>query len=189
MTTDAGTIRIAFAPDAAPATVRNFVTLADQGFYNNTIFHRIVPMNREGQPFVIQGGDPTGTGDGGPGWNLALEPSDLPHDFGVVGMARGDDPNSAGSQFYFALSRAGTARLDGQYCAFAYAVAGRDTLRKMAEASIADAATGRPANAPKILRVEIVPAPPRVPGENRRDQRVRAESVEPPASVPTSQTR
>ena len=171
--TDAGPIRIALSPDAAPATVRNFVTLADQGFYNNTIFHRIVPMNRDGQPFVIQGGDPTGTGDGGPGWNLALEPSDLPHDLGVVGMARGDDPNSAGSQFYFALSREGTARLDDQYCTFGFVVSGRDALQKIAQANIADATTGRPTSAPKIQYVEIVPAPARARGENRRDQRVR----------------
>jgi peptidyl-prolyl cis-trans isomerase B (cyclophilin B) len=184
--TDAGPMRIAFATDAAPATVRNFVTLADQGFYNNTIFHRIVPMNREGQPFVIQGGDPTGTGDGGPGWNLALEPSDLPHDIGVVGMARGDDPNSAGSQFYIALSRAGTARLDDQYCTFGYVVSGRDTLKKIADANIADAATGRPTTAPKIQEVIIVAAPPRIPGENRRAQRIRSEVIDVPNTIPTS---
>ncbi|MSR33500.1 MAG: peptidylprolyl isomerase [Phycisphaerales bacterium] len=184
--TDAGPIRIAFATDAAPATVRNFVTLADQGFYNNTIFHRIVPMNREGQPFVIQGGDPTGTGDGGPGWNLALEPSDLPHDIGVVGMARGDDPNSAGSQFYIALSRAGTARLDGQYCTFGYVVSGREAMGKIAAANIADAATGRPTTAPKIQEVIIVAAPPRIPGENRRAQRIRSEVIDTPNAIPTS---
>ena len=177
--TDAGPIRIALAPDAAPATVRNFVTLADQGFYNNTVFHRIVPMNREGQPFVVQGGDPTGTGDGGPGWNLALEPSDLPHDLGVVGMARGDEPHSAGSQFYFALSREGTAKLDNQYCTFGFVVSGRDALQKIAQANIADATTGRPTSAPKIQYVEIVPAPARARGENRRDQRVRPELINP----------
>jgi cyclophilin family peptidyl-prolyl cis-trans isomerase len=178
--TDAGSIRLAFAPDAAPATVRNFITLAEQGFYDNTIFHRIVPMNREGQPFVIQGGDPTGTGDGGPGWNLAMEPSDLPHDFGVVGMARGDEPHSAGSQFYIALSRAGTARLDGQYTAFAYAVAGADTIRAIADRPIADAATGRPGDPPKVLRVDIVPAPPRAPGADRRAQRVKPAGADSP---------
>ena len=151
--------------------------LADQGFYNNTIFHRIVPMNREGQPFVIQGGDPTGTGDGGPGWNLALEPSDLQHDIGVVGMARGDDPNSAGSQFYIALSREGTARLDGQYCTFGYVVSGRDALNKITQANIADATTGRPSDAPKIQEVIIVAAPPRVLGENRRNQRIRSDTL------------
>ena len=177
--TDAGPIRIALAPDAAPATVRNFVTLADQGFYNNTVFHRIVPMNREGQPFVVQGGDPTGTGDGGPGWNLVLEPSDLPHDLGVVGMARGDEPHSAGSQFYFALSREGTAKLDNQYCTFGFVVSGRDALQKIVQANIADATTGRPTSAPKIQYVEIVPAPARARGENRRDQRVRPELINP----------
>jgi len=143
------------------------------------VFHRIVPMNREGQPFVVQGGDPTGTGDGGPGWNLALEPSDLPHDLGVVGMARGDEPHSAGSQFYFALSREGTAKLDNQYCTFGFVVSGRDALQKIAQANIADATTGRPTSAPKIQYVEIVPAPARARGENRRDQRVRPELINP----------
>ncbi len=181
--TDAGPIRMAFAPDAAPATVRNFITLAEQGFYNNTIFHRIVPMTREGQPFVVQGGDPTGTGDGGPGWNLTLEPSDLPHDIGVVGMARGDDPNSAGSQFYIALSRAGTARLDDQYCTFAYVVSGRDALDTITQSKIADAATGRPSDAPKIHEVILVAAPARFPGENRRNQRIQLEK---PRSIDTT---
>jgi peptidyl-prolyl cis-trans isomerase B (cyclophilin B) len=121
----------------------------------------VVPLDRDGRPFVVQGGDPTGTGDGGPGWNLALEPSDLPHDRGVLGMARGDDPHSAGSQFYVSLSREGTARLDGQYCTFAVITDGWDTLDAIASGAIGDATTGRPAVPVRIERVEIVPAPPR----------------------------
>ncbi|MFM7808499.1 MAG: peptidylprolyl isomerase [Planctomycetota bacterium] len=159
--TDAGPLRVALVPDAAPATVENFLRLAREGFFDGTIFHRVVPLDREGRPFVIQGGDPTGTGDGGPGWNLALEPSDLPHDRGVLGMARGDDPHSAGSQFYVSLSREGTARLDGQYCTFAVLMDGWDTLDAIAAGTIGDATTGRPAVPVRIERVEIVPAPPR----------------------------
>lgn len=159
--TDAGPLRVAMVPDAAPATVENFLRLAREGFFDGTIFHRVVPLDREGRPFVVQGGDPTGTGDGGPGWNLALEPSDLPHDRGVLGMARGDDPHSAGSQFYVSLSREGTARLDGQYCTFAVLTDGWDTLDRIASGTIGDATTGRPAVPVRIERVEVVPAPPR----------------------------
>jgi cyclophilin family peptidyl-prolyl cis-trans isomerase len=156
--TSEGDLRVAFAPDAAPATVDNFLRLARVGFYDGTIFHRIVPLDREGRPFVVQGGDPTGTGDGGPGWNLALEPSDMPHARGVLGMARGDDPHSAGSQFYIGLSRDGTARLDGQYCTFAFMLDGMDTLDRLARSPIGDSATGRPSKPPTLDRVEIVPS-------------------------------
>jgi peptidyl-prolyl cis-trans isomerase B (cyclophilin B) len=159
--TDAGPLRVALVPDAAPATVDNFLRLAREGFYEGTTFHRVVPVDREGRPFVVQGGDPTGTGDGGPGWNLALEPSDLPHDRGVLGMARGDDPHSGGSQFYVSLSREGTARLDGQYCTFAVLTDGWETLDTIAAGAIGDATAGRPAVPVRIQRVEIVPAPPR----------------------------
>jgi cyclophilin family peptidyl-prolyl cis-trans isomerase len=159
--TDAGPLRVAMVPDAAPATVENFLRLAREGFFDGTVFHRVVPLDREGRPFVVQGGDPTGTGDGGPGWNLALEPSDLPHDRGVLGMARGDDPHSAGSQFYVSLSREGTARLDGQYCTFAVLTDGWEALDRIASGAIGDATTGRPAVPVRIERVEFVPAPPR----------------------------
>ena len=162
--TSLGEMRVVLAPDAAPATVDNFLRLAEAGFYDGTPFHRVVPLDREGKPFVVQGGDPTGTGDGGPGWNLALEPSDLRHDRGVLGMARGDEPDSAGSQFYVALSREGTARLDGQYCTFGALRSGWETLDAIASTPIGDAATGRPKEPPMIERVELVPAMPRSPG-------------------------
>jgi len=163
LVTSEGSMLVALAPDAAPATVDNFLRLARSGFLDRTTFHRVVPMDREGRPFVIQGGDPTGTGDGGPGWNLAMEPSDLPHDRGVLGMARGDDPDSAGSQFYVCLSREGTARLDGQYCTFGQLRDGFDVLDRIAATPIGDATTGRPKDPPLLERVELVPAPPRSP--------------------------
>ena len=179
---DHGEIRIAFSPDEAPATVWNFRTLTREGFFDAGGFHRVVPVDREGRPFVIQGGDPTLTGNGGPGYALPLEPSRLPHDYGVISMARADEPHSAGSQFFIALGREGCARLDGQYCAFGYAVEGNRTIDSIAASKIADVATGRPETIPKILTVRLVEAPSRMPGIDRR-----ASCVKPsvPAGHPT----
>lgn len=167
--TTAGRIRFVMRPDEAPATARNFVELADSGFYDGTIVHRIVPADRNGLPFVIQGGDPTGSGDGGPGYDIALEPSRLRHDFGVVSMARNDWPDSAGSQWFVCLSREATARLDGQYCAFGYAVEGAEAILKIAAGELADPATGRPTKPESIVRAYTVPAFPWTPGLGRPD--------------------
>src|SRR5262249_2735408 len=136
--------------------------------------------------FVIQGGDPTGTGDGGPGYYLALEPSDLPHDFGVISMARADEPHSAGSQFFFCLSREGTRRLDGQYTSFGYATEGGDAIRRIASGTLEDPGAGKPAHPCVVKRVELVPAPPRQPGVDRRSTRVEAQlpTVPAPEKVP-----
>lgn len=185
--TSDGAIRVGFAPDAAPATVENFLRLARSGFYDGTIFHRVVPLDREGRPFVVQGGDPTGTGDGGPGWNLTLEPSDLKHDRGVLGMARGDDPHSAGSQFYIALGREGTARLDAQYCTFGFMLEGFDTLDRIAQSEIGDSATGRPRTPPRIERVELVPARPCVAGSDPHARPAPAEPAPPVRPSPTGE--
>lgn len=167
-----GEILVSLRPDDAPNTAWNFRHLAESGFYDGTPFHRVVPFDRSGRPFVIQGGDPTGSGDGGPGWDLPFERSTLPHDFGVVSMARADAPDSAGSQFFIALSREGTARLDTQYCAFGEAVAGAKAIIEISGVEIEDAATGRPAKPPKVRKATLVPAPPRAPGTGRPDHRV-----------------
>ncbi|HIB50352.1 MAG TPA: peptidylprolyl isomerase [Phycisphaerales bacterium] len=156
--TSEGTIRISFRPDAAPNTVWNFRELAKGDFYQNTTFHRIVPMTNKGHPFVIQGGDPTGTGSGGPGYWLPIENSDLPHDFGVISMARAGDPDSAGCQFFFCLSRLGTARLDGQYCSFGETIEGEEVIRKIAALPLADPATGKPVKPPIIQSIRLIPA-------------------------------
>jgi len=169
--TTAGRIRFAMRPDEAPNTARNFVELAKKGFYDGTIVHRIVPADRNGQPFVIQGGDPTGTGDGGPGYDLPLEPSKVQHDFGVLSMARNDWPDSAGSQWFVCLSREATARLDGQYCAFGYAVEGADAIVKIAAGEVSDLATGRPKSPETVLRATVQPAPAWIPGKGRPDAR------------------
>lgn len=178
--TDKGPIRIAFAPDVAPGTVWTMLQLAEDGFYDGTSFHRIVPQDAQGHPFVIQGGDLHGSGNGTPGFNVALEPSSLPFDYGVVGMARADEPHSAGSQFFIALSREGTARLDGQYCAFAYVIDGASTVNRIAALPIEDPATGRPVKAPRIISLSLVPAPPRLPKVDRTGQRIDRASAPPP---------
>ena len=171
-------------PDAAPNTAWNFISLCEGGFYRGIDFHRIVPMTRDGDPFVIQAGDPTASGSGGPGYWLPIEKSDLPHDFGVISMARDVDPDSAGSQIFICLSRAGTARLDGHYCGFGYAVDGAETIRAIAAVKLVDISAGRPADPPVILGTDLLSAPPRVPGAGRTDQAVVADaspSPKPPA--------
>ena len=184
--TSEGAIRLAMRPDQAPNTAWNFLELCRGGFYRDVVFHRIVPMTPAGDPFVIQAGDPTASGSGGPGYWLPIEPSGLPHDFGVISMARDVDPDSAGSQIFICLSRAGTARLDGHYCAFGEAVSGADTIRAIAGAELADVAEGRPAAPPVIEAAELVPAEPRTPGEGRSDRPLheRAETPAPPERVP-----
>ena len=169
--TSKGDILLAMRPDEAPNTVWNFLDLAGGGFYDDVVFHRVVPFTLDGRPFVIQAGDPTATGEAGPGYWLPIEPSLLPHEFGVISMARADPPDSAGSQFFICLSREGTARLDGQYCAFGYAVEGADTIAAIAAVELADP-RGRPVDPPVIDGAELVPAPGRTPGKGRPDQRV-----------------
>ncbi len=174
--TDLGEIRIALRPDLAPNTAWNFRTLVAGGFYDGSPFHRVIAVGSiAGEPFLIQAGDPTGEGEGGPGYEIAMENSPLKHDFGVVGMARQRDPNSAGSQFYIALSRTESARLDGQYCAFGQVLSGMDIALKIARSPIASGASDRPAKPPKITSATMVdsapigeaPKPQRPPGADR----------------------
>ncbi len=155
--TSLGEIEFRLRPDAAPNTAWNFRDLAQRGFYTDIIFHRVVPMLKDGFPFVVQVGDPTGTGDGGPGYNLDLENSNLPHDFGVLSMARSTDPDTNGSQVFIALSREGTARLDGKYTAFAQAVRGEEVIVALSKVKV----TGDRPNDPPVLKsAKLVDAPP-----------------------------
>jgi cyclophilin family peptidyl-prolyl cis-trans isomerase len=166
--TSEGEIRISLRPDVAPNTVWNFRELAMGGFYRESSFHRIVPMTSRGDPFVIQGGDPTGTGSGGPGWWLPIENSSLPHDFGVISMARAGDPDSAGSQFFLCLSRQGTARLDGQYCSFGETIEGEDVIRAISTTPLAEPSSGKPVNPPRITTIRLeLPAPRTLHSQNR----------------------
>lgn len=111
-------------PEFAPNTVKNFVSLVKKGFYDGLIFHRVIPG------FMIQGGDPTGTGMGGPGYSVRGEFSGngfdnaLRHDKGVLSMARSMHPDSAGSQFFIMVERA--PHLDGQYAAFGRVIEGME---------------------------------------------------------------
>ena len=114
--TSAGAIKAELYPEVAPNTVNNFISLIKSGFYDGTIFHRVIPG------FMIQGGDPEGTGMGGPDYSIRGEFSDngfqndLKHSRGVLSMARTMMPNSAGSQFFLMVADA--PHLDGQYAAF-----------------------------------------------------------------------
>ena len=184
MESDFGEIRIDLAPEAAPNTAWNFRFLAAQGFYEDTLVHRVVHMDASGRRFVIQGGDPSGTGDGGPGFDLPMEQSNLPHDLGVISMARADHPDSAGSQWFICLSREGTARLDGQYCSFGWATEGAEPIARLADVEIGDASTGRPAHPPRIARMRLVPAEPLVPGIPRSSTRIDEWWVQPTSDEP-----
>lgn len=128
---DYGTIKLELYPSKAPQTVSNFVSLANQGFYDGTIFHRVI------EGFMIQGGDPEGTGLGGPGYSIKGEfesngfENDIKHDRGVLSMARKSSPlDSAGSQFFIVQEAA--PHLDGDYAAFGKVVEGMEIVDEIA---------------------------------------------------------
>lgn len=124
---DFGTIKAELYPDKAPNTVNNFISLANSGFYDGLIFHRVI------EGFMNQGGDPDGVGTGGPGYSIKGEFSnngyknnDLKHTAGVLSMARANDPDSAGSQFFIMAEEA--SHLDGDYAAFGKVIEGMDVV-------------------------------------------------------------
>lgn len=156
--TSVGEIVFRLRPDAAPNTAFNFMHLIEGGFYTSIIFHRVKATLDDGRPFVIQVGDPSGTGFGGPGYNIDLEDSPLMHDFGVLSMARAPDPNTNGSQVFVGLSREGTSFLDGRYTSFAQAIAGADTIIKIAGVPVD--ANDRPLDPPILERAYMRDAPP-----------------------------
>ena len=125
--TSAGDMTVEFFDDKAPGHVANFIKLASEGFYDGTVFHRTIPG------FMIQGGCPDGTGMGGPGWSVDAEFNDTPHTRGILSMARSQDPNSAGSQFF--ICHGDAAFLDGQYTAFGRLVYGDEALDAIANAN------------------------------------------------------
>ncbi len=122
-------IKAELYPEVAPNTVNNFISLIDKGFYDGVIFHRVIPG------FMIQGGDPDGTGMGGPGYSIKGEFSangfknDLKHTRGVLSMARAMNPNSAGSQFFIMVADA--PHLDGQYASFGKVTEGMEVADKI----------------------------------------------------------
>lgn len=119
-------IKLELYPDIAPNTVTNFISLIEQNYYDGLIFHRVIPG------FMIQGGDPDGTGAGGPGYSIPGEftangfTNDLKHEKGVISMARTQDPNSAGSQFFIMAEDAPS--LDGQYASFGKVIEGQEAV-------------------------------------------------------------
>ena len=120
-----GNITFKFYPKEAPNTVTRIIELVEQGFYNGLTFHRVIPN------FVIQGGDPQGNGTGGSGKNLKAEFNKIQHIKGAVAMARAQDPDSADSQFYIALST--LPHLDNKYTVFGQMIDGFDILEKIAK--------------------------------------------------------
>ena len=140
-----GTIVAEFYPDKAPNHVRNFKWLADHNYYDGVIFHRVI------KGFMIQGGDPTGTGQGGPGWNVNAEFNDRKHEPGTLSMARTPDPNSAGSQFF--ICHVATPHLDNQYTVFGKTIKGMEIVNQIAEAPVQGST---PLNKIKMKSVKIV---------------------------------
>jgi peptidyl-prolyl cis-trans isomerase B (cyclophilin B) len=159
--TSEGEMVVQFWTDAAPNTIDNFKKLAHQGFYDSTIFHRII------RDFMIQGGDPNSKdpakensyGQGGPGYKIKAEFNDHSHNRGVISMARAADPNSAGSQFFICL--APIRRLDHQYTTFGKLIKGDEVLEKIGNTPVernAQGETSKPTKRVVLESVKIVPA-------------------------------
>jgi peptidyl-prolyl cis-trans isomerase B (cyclophilin B) len=159
--TSEGDMVVQFWSDAAPNTIENFKKLARQGFYNGTIFHRIV------KGFMIQGGDPNSKdpakensyGAGGPGYKIKAEFNDHSHERGVLSMAREPDPDSAGSQFFICLGP--VTRLDHQYTTFGKLIKGDDVLEKIGDTPVTRNSMGensKPTKRVAIDKIDIVPA-------------------------------
>jgi peptidyl-prolyl cis-trans isomerase B (cyclophilin B) len=159
--TSEGDMVVQFWNDGAPNTIENFKKLAGSGFYDGTIFHRIVKR------FMIQGGDPNSKdlgkessyGQGGPGYKIKAEFNDRSHKRGVISMARSSDPDSAGSQFFICL--ASVPRLDHQYTTFGKLIKGDDVLEKIGDTPVTRSSTGensKPTKRVVIESIKIVPA-------------------------------
>jgi len=159
--TSEGDMVVQFWNDAAPNTIENFKKLARSGFYDGTIFHRIV------KGFMIQGGDPNSKdlgkessyGQGGPGYKIKAEFNDRSHERGVISMARSSDPDSAGSQFFMCL--ASVPRLDHQYTTFGRLIKGDDVLEKIGDTPVTRSSKGensKPTKRVVIESIKIVPA-------------------------------
>jgi peptidyl-prolyl cis-trans isomerase B (cyclophilin B) len=150
LTTNRGQMLAEFWPDVAPNHVRNFLDLVQTGFYDQTTFHRVI------EGFVIQGGDPDGTGSGSGPRRLSVETSDRKHVPGVLSMARGEAPDSASSQFFVMHGRA--PHLDGNYSAFGQLVSGLATVNRIARSPTGQ--LNRPLDPQVIERALVVKAPP-----------------------------
>ncbi len=154
--TTEGEMHLEFWDDIAPKTVENFKKLAKSGYYDGTCFHRII------KGFMIQGGDPLTKdatkdrqwGTGGPGWQIKAEFNDRKHTRGVISMARSQNPDSAGSQFFICDGDA--AFLDRQYTAFGKLIKGEDVLVKIASTTCGMSGSGEPSKPQKRMGVESI---------------------------------
>ena len=143
--TNHGPIHLELYPDDAPKTVNNFVKLADDGFYDRVIFHRVIP------DFMIQGGDPTGTGSGGPGYTFEDEFNDHKVERGALAMANAG-PNTNGSQFFVVTAEA-TPHLDGKHTVFGRVTSGMDVVDSIS--AVDTDANDKPREPVVIERVEL----------------------------------
>ena len=148
---DGGVMKAELYPEIAPISVNNFISLINKNFYDGLIFHRVI------RGFMIQGGDPEGTGCGGPGYSIKGEFSqngvenNLKHTEGVLSMARSMAPNSAGSQFF--IMHKTSPHLDGSYAAFGKVIEGMDVVNKIAETATDD--MDRPLEDQRIKSVTV----------------------------------
>ena len=148
---DGAKIKVELYPEVAPNTVRNFISLVQKGYYDNKIFHRVIPN------FMIQGGSPDGTGIGGPGYSIKGEFSengfknDLKHTRGVISMARTNVPDSAGSQFFIMV--AANSGLDGKYASFGKVTEGMEEVDKIVAVSRGD--NDKPLKDQKMKKVTV----------------------------------
>jgi cyclophilin family peptidyl-prolyl cis-trans isomerase len=145
METTEGPIVLELYPKQAPHHVNSFVFLAKEGYYDGVIFHRVIPG------FMIQGGDPTGTGGGGPGYKLKQEFNSTHHARGVLSAARTPDPNSAGSQFF--IMHGDSPHLDNQYTAYGKVIEGMEVVDKIATAQTGE--NDRPVKPASIKSIKI----------------------------------
>ncbi len=157
---DMGSGEMAFAlrADAAPYSVLHLRRLVQSGFYEGVGVHRIASLSGQTAPEIVQFGDPTGTGLGGPGFLIDFEPSPLTHAFGTLSLARTSDPNSAGSQVFITLSADVGPALNGKYTALGRLVDGADVLRSLAKTPTG--ADARPREPIVIRSARLVDAPP-----------------------------
>lgn len=149
--TSMGKITLDLMPEVAPGHCRNMIALAQIGYYDKAIFHRVI------KGFMIQGGCPEGTGMGGPGYTIPAEFNSTPHEPGVLSMARTNDPNSAGSQFFICLNK--VPHLDRQYTAFGRTAdaASLDVVKKIGE--VATSSQDRPVKPVVIEKATVVATP------------------------------
>ena len=149
-----GEVKIELYPSIAPNTVNNFISLIEDGFYDGLIFHRVIPG------FMVQGGDPEGSGMGGPGYSIPGEfeangfENNLAHTRGVLSMARSEDPNSAGSQFFIMTDDA--EYLDGEYAAFGEVVDGMDVVDEIVNVERDSADKPEEDQVIKSMKVDLV---------------------------------